>query len=745
MYYEVAISRASQMKTHFCESSEDIDSGERVIIRLNGRKCKGYVIGRTEEPPPNSLNQIVERIDGYSFVDAALVETLVWAGRRYNSPIGRLFDIAVPKCIDRYAVSTVLPLSSFIGLEKMPLRSFISKYGEGHLKKLIQSGYVKIQRIPMAKEPHPRLQNESVELCVTLQEALHVVKDPIETQVANYLFINDEVYVDDIVRDLGVSKRVLSDLQKKGLIRIGPKVQRTDEKNVLDDSLGFYLEQMKRDEILLLGSKSSGKTDLCIEMIRRTVQKGFSALYLVPEAMLVGQVSTRLKNVLGHLSVGIYHSYLSEARRAFQWIQAWKGKISVVVGTRSAVFCPLRNLGLIVIEHEEDESYYQYENPVYDAVEVARRRAKLSNARVVMVSTTPRLDHYKESLDGKIQQIELQERRKCSIRVLNTRKEKSFVAGDTMTFIRSTLKSGRGVIIVVRRKGYSPWIQCAVCGFIVECPKCDVSLSYHRDENVFKCHLCGYTEEASDKCPRCGARALYPRGAGTERIEQHLKRRFASYELVRLDRDTVRHPQMVLEYLRKFERGEIDIIVGTKMITRGIDLDRAGLIVVMDFDGLLNVPDFTARFRTFRVLFQTVSESAGFESGTAVVQTYNPDNELLNHLVDLDVHGFYKEELAKRKEALYPPFTNIIQVILKARIASKGLEIVNFCSEKLRSAGEHVLGPVEHPIFRIANEYRFHFLIKTDDVETSLKRLNEVLTESGKRGWKVLLNPPALI
>lgn len=745
MYYEVAISRASRVKTHFCESSEDIDSGERVIIRLNGRKCKGYVIRRSEESPSDSLNQIVERVDGYSLVDPTLVETLVWTGRRYNSSIGRLFDIAIPRCIDRYAVSTVLPLSSLIGFEKMPLRSFISKYGEERLKKLIQSGYVKIQRIPMAKEPHPRLQNESVELCVTLQESLHVVKDPVETQVINYLLINDEVYVDDIVRDLGVPKRVLSDLQKKNVIRIGSKMQQVSEENVLDDSLSSYVEQMKCDEILLLGSKSSEKTNLCIEMVRRTVQKGFSALYLVPEVMMVEQVLTRLKNVLGHLSVGVYHSYLSEARRAFHWIQAWKGKINVVVGTRSAVFCPLRNLGLIVVEHEEDESYYQYENPVYDAVEVARRRAKLSNARVIMVSTTPRLDHYKESLDGKIQQIELQEHKQHSIKVLNTRKEKSFVADGTMTSIRSTLKSNKGVIIVVRRKGYSPWIQCAVCGFTVECPKCDVSLSYHRDEDVFKCHLCGYTKEASDKCPRCGAHALYPRGAGTERIEQQLKRRFASYELVRLDRDTVRYPQMVLEYLRKFEKGEIDIIVGTKMISRGIDLNRAGLIVVMDFDGLLNVPDFTARFRTFQVLFQMVSESVGLESSAAVVQTYNPDNELLNHLIDLDMHGFYKEELAKRKEAVYPPFTNVIQVILKARIASRGLEIVNFCSEKLRNAGEHVLGPVEHPIFRVANEYRFHFLIKTDDVETSLRRLNEVLTESGKKGWKVLLNPPALI
>ncbi len=730
MVYEVAISKIPLRKTFLYSFGDNLELGERVLVDFNNRVTIGYIVGSVESKP--GIKTITERIDGASFLSVHDVKMIKWASERFYSPIGQLFDLMIPTFVDEYAEVFVEPISDLIGLERLRLKDFLSVHGEKVLDNYLKKGFVKLRKVPAMKTPKPRLRELFVILNSSLGESLRIAKTPDEYDVINYLFSGEGATVGQVIEATGVGIEKLRRMEKKGLIRFTqtPILHNLVwEKNDLSLPSGLECK-----EWLVVKGSIERRFKVISDVLRKTLEEGKSVLYLIPLSSQIPYLTGMLQKYLG-VEICVYHGGISKSQKAMTWFNAIKGEPKIFVGTRIGVFLPIKNLGLVVVESNEDESYYQFDEPVYDAVEMARRKALMMNIPIILSSTTGRIDDYHRLDKSRI--FNLPDDSK-NILVIDTRKQTSFLSDKLLEQMRDTLENNRGIIITVRRKGYAPFVTCAICGYTVICPKCDVAMSFHKSANLYKCHQCGHTEPVDDLCPKCGTRALYPKGYGTERIEKIIRYHFPSARIVRIDSDEMSYSTMFNRFV-EFERGEIDILIGTRLVLHGFRLERVGLIAFLDLDGLLFQPDYNSRVHIFQQLCQG---SEMVRNGKMIVQTSEVENEVIKHLFTFDTEKFYFKELQKRKDLDYPPFGDLVQVVLESEDPSIGWEIVSSCANSL--SDEKILGPVEHPVFKLKGKYRFHFLVKTDALMRTLQKLDEVFTKLGKKGWRVLVNPPRL-
>ena len=326
--------------------------------------------------------------------------------------------------------------------------------------------------------------------------------------------------------------------------------------------------------------------------------------------------------------------------------------------------------------------------------------------------------------------------------IMNMRKEERIgsFAKKTLEEMRRTLENGMGVMVFVRRKGFGR-VMCENCGYVHMCKNCDVAMTFHISTKTFKCHVCGYEEKAFSTCPVCGG-VLKVVGTGTERVERQLKKVFPERKIERVDREVLSRPDLIIDALERFSRGEVDIIVGTKMISKGIDVPRVGLMVITDVDGMLSIPDHSARLRVFQLLIQAAGRAGRVGGGKAIVQHWGMDEELLRKLEEGDVKGFYSEELERRRIFGYPPFNHLIHVLYSSYDKDMGLEIIKEVASRIE--GEDILGPSEYPVPRIKGKYTSHFLIKTEDVQSALRKIDSAISKVEKRGWKIFVDPPSI-
>lgn len=730
MVYEVAISKIPLRKTFFYSFQGELELGERVLVDFNNRNTVAYVLGTAQSKL--SVKPISERIDGSSFLSIHDVEMIKWSSEHFYSPIGQLFDMMIPSFVDEYTETFVEPASELLNLGYLKLEDFLSTYGEKTLDAYLRKGYVRLRRVAAMKTPRPRLKDLFVVLNLPIGNALSLARTPEEYDVINYLLSAEGATVGQLLEATGVGTERLRKMEKKGLIRF------TDAPLFHNFALeydGLSLpDVLEPKEWLVFKGSVEKRFKAIFNVLKHTLNEGKSVLYLVPLSSQIPYLTGMLQRSLA-TKVCVYHGGLSKSQRAVTWFNALKEEPVVFVSTRIGVFLPVRNLGLVVVENDEDDSYYQFDEPVYDAVEMAKKKALLKKIPIILSSATGRLiDHL--NLDKSRTFIIPDEPKKVS--VIDMRRQTSFVSDELISEMRDSLESDRGIVVVVRRKGYAPFITCAVCGYTVLCPKCDVAMSFHRSANVYKCHQCGYTEPVNDLCPKCGTRALYPKGYGTERIEKILRYHFPSARVARVDSDEVNYSLMLHRFL-EFEQGQIDILVGTRVILHGLRLARIGLLAFLDLDGLLFQPDYNFRVHVFQQLYQG---SEMVKNGKMVVQTSEVENDVIKDLFTSNTEEFYFKELQKRKDLDYPPFSDLIQVVLESEDPAIGWEIVNSCTNSLGQ--ERVLGPVEHPIFKLQGKYRFHFLIKTNALERTLLKLDEIFLRLGKKGWRVFVNPPHL-
>lgn len=540
-----------------------------------------------------------------------------------------------------------------------------------------------------------------------------------------------------LLREAKANGTLLNGLLDKGILHAIKKrvdrIERTEPFLHIDFFLnnqqqaalqGIQMQWEKNDVCLIRGVTGSGKTHLYIQLIADAIQSGKQVLYLLPEIALTSQIIRRLQKHFGG-SVGVYHSRFSGNERVEIWKDVLSGKIQVLLGARSALFLPFQTLGLIVCDEEHDASYKQQDPaPRYHARDAAIYLAKQHGAKVLLGSATPSMESFYLCQQGKYGYVELTERfgqgEMPVLRFVDTRailkEDRTRVSLTPMLLkkIKAALDRKRQVILFQNRRGYSPYQICTVCGWIPRCAHCDVSLTYHKKNNQLRCHYCGTHYPLVSRCTSCGNPRFGQRSFGTERIEEQIQQHFPSARVARMDVDTVRGKDAHDQLIRQFEAGEVDILVGTQMVVKGLDFDRVDLVGILDADGLLHFADFRANERAFQLMEQVSGRAGRKEAGgEVIVQTSDPTHAILQLVERHDYIGFYHSEEKKRADFGYPPHFRMMRLLFKHKNAQlaemAALEFVRLMGTSWRN---HLLGPAEPLIARIRDQYRFEVWLR---------------------------------
>lgn len=534
--------------------------------------------------------------------------------------------------------------------------------------------------------------------------------------------------------------QVLAELQKKGIIAFEERIVSRFAKTVATKGLATLSEMQEKalNEIrtafqtkqfcLLHGVTSSGKTEVYIHLIQQAISEGKQVLYLLPEIALTSQIINRLRNVFGD-KVGVYHSRFSDNERIEVWnnlLEHSEKSYQVILGVRSSIFLPFSNLGLIIVDEEHETSFKQYDPaPRYNARDVAYMLAVKSGAKLLLGTATPSLETYYNVLVKKVALVELTARHTTAplpeihfIDMSRERKQKRLVedvfSKTMIEKISENLACGKQVILFQNRRGYSPYLECPDCGYVPQCVNCDVSLTYHKFSNMLMCHHCGYAIRYTVECPECHHSNMRLVGFGTEKIEDTLKVAFPSAKIARMDLDTTRGKSAYSEMIEAFENREIDILVGTQMITKGLDFENVGMVGIVGADSLLRFPDFRAYERAFQLMVQVAGRAGRSDSqGHVYIQTYQPSHPILQFVKENDYHSLLDSQMLERRNFWYPPFTRLIKVSVKNRDVEKVKEAAKILASDFRKiAGIMVLGPEFPPIPRIQLLYSQEILMK---------------------------------
>jgi primosomal protein N' (replication factor Y) len=497
---------------------------------------------------------------------------------------------------------------------------------------------------------------------------------------------------------------------------------------------------------LLHGVTGSGKTEVYIRAMRVALALDRSALMLVPEIALTPVFSRRLRMHFGD-KVAIFHSSLSPGERFDEWTRVRNGEARIVIGTRSAVFAPTKDLGLVIVDEEHESTYRQQDSPHYNARDTAIVRAQKESAVVILGSATPSLETFHNASTGKYRYLELPERlgkRPMAVaeiidmrEVFSRHRKPRIFSDELLQAIQETHNKKEQSIVLLNRRGYSSFVLCRSCGESIQCPNCDVTLTYHRSEKVIICHYCNHREAAPSKCPSCDGSFIYYVGEGTQQIEEKLKKLFPSLRIARVDRDTTARRGTFEKTLTDFGDGKIDMLVGTQILAKGHDFPNVTLVGVVSVDAGLALPDFRAAERTFQLLTQVAGRAGrGDRPGKVLIQTYHPYHYALRHASAQDYAGFYEEEIRHRQNHTYPPFVALSSLLVHgtdiARVRAEAVELRKELDRANSERSARILGPAPAPLARLKGEYRVQLLIKCRNrhqlrkiIDDALKSLNE--------------------
>ena len=511
----------------------------------------------------------------------------------------------------------------------------------------------------------------------------------------------------------------------------GPKLT-SDQERVINE-----FEKSNDSIYLLEGVTGSGKTEIYITLVEKCLKRKQEAIVLVPEISLTPQMVKRFKERLGK-DIAVFHSGLTPGQKYDEYRRVARGEVKVVIGARSAIFAPFKNLGLIVIDEEHSESYKQDNSPSYHVLDVASFRIKYNNAKMLLGSATPSLESTTRAIKGiyhplyitnRINKMELPNVE--IVNMLDEAKKRNFIfSAKLQKYINETLEKNKQIILLLNRRGYASSMSCRSCGYTFSCPNCEVPLNYHTADNKLKCHYCGYEEDLLDRCPNCGGKYIRKNGMGTQRVEDEIKSLFPTARVIRMDHDSVKKEKGYNRILEAFGNHEYDILLGTQMIAKGLDFKDVTLVGVLNADIGLYQTDFRSGERTFQLLTQVVGRSGrGDELGNAIIQTFNPDNYAIKLASKHNYRAFYSQEMAYRKKGLYPPYRYLVSLTFLA----KSIDDAEVCAENIKSyilankkEAINILGPVQPYIPKVNNKYRLRIMIKYKDKELMYELLKDL-------------------
>lgn len=546
--------------------------------------------------------------------------------------------------------------------------------------------------------------------------------------------------------------------EKRQIYRLGGVKSKSEKVTLTEDQehvISAIIKSSGSRTFLIHGVTGSGKTEVYMHLIEDALKKGKTAIFLVPEISLTAQMTNRFYERFGN-DVAIFHSALSEGEKYDEYLKILRGEVRVVVGTRSAIFVPLQNIGIIIMDEEHSENYKQDSTPRYHALDMAEYRSKYHKIPLVLGSATPSLESMARAkkdvytlllMPKRITNAELPV---CTIvDMAEEMKQRNMIFSNLLKEkINDRLQKNEQVILLLNRRGFSTIITCQNCGFTYKCPHCDISLTYHKTSNHLRCHYCGYTVIKPDECPECHEKSLNYLGLGTEKLESEIEKLFPHARVLRMDMDTTTKKGAHAKMIEAFSRHEYDILLGTQMISKGFDFPLVSLVGIMNADTSLNIPDFRSGERTFALLSQA-SGRAGRSNikGEVIIQTFNPDNQTLQCVKNHDYETFYQNEMKIRKALSYPPYYYLasIKVVSKdyEMARDESLKVASFLKKNL-SLESKVIGPTTAAMFKVNNTYRFHILIKyrfDDKLKTSLQKLDELYVTNRGVHLEIDLSP----
>ena len=546
-------------------------------------------------------------------------------------------------------------------------------------------------------------------------------------------------------------------IEKVGKYRINKGSDEIVKKTLTEDQERVYksVDFNKYDTYLLYGVTGSGKTEVYIKWIEKCISEGKTAIMLVPEIGLTTQIAKRFYEAFGS-DVAIFHSSLSEGEKYDEYLKILRGEVHVVVGTRSAIFVPLKNLGIIIIDEEDSSSYKQDNNPRYHVRDMAIYRGKYNNIPVVLGSATPTLESKARADKGVYKLLKLSNRvgnaKLPIIHVIDMEgemKKRNLIFSEFLqNKIREKLIRKEQVILLLNRRGFSTFITCSNCGYTYKCPSCDITLTFHKSTNNLICHYCGYQKKKDEVCPECHEASLNYYGLGTEKLEEKIKEMYPDARVVRMDQDTTRNKGSHEKIIGEFKEYKYDILLGTQMISKGLDFPKVTLVGVINADASLNIPDYRSSEVTYSLLSQVAGRAGRSEMpGEVIIQTFNPDNYVIECVKSNNYDKFYLQEMNFRKKLKYPPYYYLVGIKVIGKVYEKTIEdarkVKKYLDDNLNKE-TIVLGPTTASVFRFNNEYRMQIIIKykfDDKLMATLKDLDNIFSGNKDNYLEIDFNP----
>lgn len=670
--------------------------GIRVTIPFHNQVLEGFVLSLKEEVPTMELKEVLNIVDKDIVLDSELLDLGKYMAKETLATLISCYQVMLPKALKAQAGTVV----SKKMVKWIKLRIDIEKVESYHLtpkqKEMVEFVYSKGEV----------LKQELTKTSLSITKTLLEKKIFLEFEKETYRLLDEEM----IPRE---------------------KYPLTSDQQRVVDTILQNKEYPKT--YLLHGVTGSGKTEVYMELIEHMLQTGKSSIVLVPEISLTPQMVNRFKARFQE-SIAILHSRLSEGEKYDEYRKIVRGEVKIVIGARSAVFAPLKNIGLFVIDEEHTSSYKQDNNPKYSAIDIAIQRSKYHKSMVILGSATPTLESYAKALKGIYTLVSLPNRvcnRKMpTVKVVDMNKSKgTYFSRELMDAMKLRLERGEQIILLLNRRGYSSFVTCSSCGHVEKCPSCDITLTYHKSSNMLRCHYCGYATKHSTICPECHEESVKNLGVGTEKIEEELLK-LLDCKVVRMDYDTTSRKGAHAKIINDFKEGKYNILLGTQMIAKGLDFPNVTLVGVINADTSLMIPSYKSSENTFQLLCQVSGRSGrGEKEGEVIIQTFNPGHYAINFSLNHDYLSFFKQEMNVRRSLGYPPYYYLVSI----KVISSNYDVASGESKRLaqilktRLNSSLVLGPSVSNVFKMNNMYRFQIIIKYKKEDKLYPVLNEVV------------------
>ena len=669
--------------------------GKRVLVPFGPRIIEGFVLNKTSKPDNYDAKDIIDVIDEDEVLNDELLDLGKFMNEKYLCNLISCYQAMLPKALK----AKVKNKESIKTIKYIKLNNNISNFSIKGKKQLEIIDYLK--------------DNEEV------------LKSTIESKSALKSLIDNNIVIEyekEVYREVKIdenSKNITLTLEQENAV------------NKIKESFNIS------KTILLHGVTGSGKTEVYISLVKEIIKQNKTAIILVPEISLTPQITARFKGVFGE-NIAILHSSLSDGEKYDEFRRIKRGEVSVVIGARSAIFAPLNNIGILIIDEEHSDSYKQDCNPRYNTYDIAQKRSETHKCPVLLASATPTIESYARSMKGYYEFISLPNRvnkrplPKVSIIDMKSeiRKGNKLISEELYNKIQDRLDKQEQVMLLLNRRGYSNYVSCMSCGYISKCPNCDITLTYHKTSNMLRCHYCGYGTKNISICPSCKEDSIRQIGTGTQKIEEEVQNMFQNAKVCRMDADTTSKKGSHHKIINEFNEGKYNILIGTQMISKGLNFPNVTLVGVINADSSLNIPNFRSSENTYSLLDQVIGRAGrDKKEGEAVIQTFNPDHYSIVNASNHDYKSFYNYEMNIRKKLNYPPYCFITLIKISSKDFSLGMsesnKIKDYLVKNLKST--NILGPSMANVLKVNNIYNFQIILKYKKDESLYGTLEELL------------------